>query len=330
MKTLKNLIVFIALLIGSVSCDGQMVPSIGQVILPRAVNEGIVEGTYITLAPATAQLQISSNAGVTFLGAGSTLTWRGCVMSENGQYQVAVNYDSSNGRIYYSSDFGATWAQSNAPVKLYYTVAASADLSYIIVGAKGGYLYRSLDKGQTWATASSVYSYYDYVTVNETGQYQAACDRDAIYVSSNYGASFTKKSTVSRSYIAIAVSGTGQYQVCAVQNGQLYFSTDYGNSWNVLPNSITANWISIAISNNGQYILGGLTSGITYRSSDFGASFSIAFNNTQTWWSSKISKSGKNQYLGATYLYRSTDYGVTWSQVSYFTGTSIRGIAIGN
>lgn len=55
MKTFKNLIVFIALLIGSVSCDGQMVPGIGQVICPRVststqvstLNYGLLYNFYV-------------------------------------------------------------------------------------------------------------------------------------------------------------------------------------------------------------------------------------------------------------------------------------------
>ena len=52
---------------------------------------------------------------------------------------------------------------------------------------------------------------------------------------------------------SVTASGTGQHQVFGLDNGQLYLSNDYGNSW-VISSSQNSYWTSIAISSTGQYL----------------------------------------------------------------------------
>jgi len=81
-----------------------------------------------------------------------------------------------------------------------------------------------------------------------------AFNNSSIYVSSDYGATFTAKGTA-RPYVCIAVSSTGKYQAAAANSNGLYFSTDFGNTWENVGISSESNWGGIKISTDGRIVL---------------------------------------------------------------------------
>jgi photosystem II stability/assembly factor-like uncharacterized protein len=139
------------------------------------------------------------------------------------------------------------------------------------------------------------------------------------------------------SYSRIMESSTGQYLVSVGQfTNTIITSNDYGNNWtsHTLPN-LTGGW-GIAISETGQYqYVTNLfidTTIYVYKSSDYGStwnevsSFDIGYQST-TYDNISVSFDGSIVVLvtsqfegGGCFIYKSTDYGVTFNEIQNFTG----------
>jgi len=139
-----------------------------------------------------------------------------------------------------------------------------------------------------------------------------------------------------KSFSAVAVNrGSGQYMVAGNSNissqpenwtaGYLYYSSNYGSSWT--QNSIFGYWKKIASSDNGEYIIAVEAYGKAYLSSNYGVSFTqiapppvivpIGINRFN---SAALSSNGQYQMIvgggsgnGISYVWVSTNYGVTWN-----------------
>ena len=135
----------------------------------------------------------------------------------------------------------------------------------------------------------------DDVTTSNDGKYVAAIctTNNKLYLSNNYGVTYRSITVAGTSLIRrVAISGTGQYIYClAQQTGQPAFivrSTDYGINWNTT-GAVTGSYYGITTNRTGQYVIIGAMDQ------------SEAFNSP---------------YL--TQIWRSTDYGVTFSRVSFY------------
>jgi hypothetical protein len=159
----------------------------------------------------------------------------------------------------------------------------------------------------------------------------------------------------------IASSYSGQYVLVAQTltsppygSGFLYVSNDYGTqtSWNTV--GLYDNWGTVAISGNGQYMLAGsyFQDGKIYKSSNYGASFTEITNLPYyngigeptikgLFSGTAISNDGQYQYITSTlnsslapssgsygYVWRSTDYGVTWTRIERLSYDSALSVAI--
>ena len=158
----------------------------------------------------------------------------------------------------------------------------------------------------------------------------------------------------------IASSYSGQYVLVAQTltsppygAGFLYISNNYGEqtSWNGV--GLYDNWGTVAISGNGQYMLAGsyYQSGKIYRSSNYGATFTEITNLpyytgegtpiTGLFVGSAISNDGQYQYITSMLnsslapssgsfgnVWRSTDYGVTWTRIQNQGSLSAMSVAV--
>ena len=148
----------------------------------------------------------------------------------------------------------------------------------------GGYLKKSNDSGISWYTAFANAGTSDWteVDVSQNGQYVFVIDTDYVLRSSNYGSEFSFSSVkfnLSAAFRDISVSRSGQYVVLVEDTGYIWTSNDYGINWTARTSAGSRQWQKCSISGNGQYML------------------ASAGNNHDR-------------------LYRSPDYGVTWSAVS--------------
>jgi hypothetical protein len=152
------------------------------------------------------------------------------------------------------------------------------------------------------------------VAISGSGQYQSIASYYTILRSADYGVTWTDVNTgVTDPYWqSIAMSESGEIQT-AVRYSQIYQSTDYGVSWTLLQTFSDVSFTNVEMSASGQYQTAVAGADYIYRSSDFGSTWS-SVGPIKEW--TNIAVSGSGQYQTATtaneYAYVSNDYGLTW------------------
>jgi hypothetical protein len=121
-----------------------------------------------------------------------------------------------------------------------------------------------------------------------SGQYQTVfynytTATQSVFISSNYGANWNNTVTqLNLPYaMSLVMSYSGQYQTMSIHPNTIYRSSDYGNNWSSysFPDSFMINSYNLAMSIDGQI------------------QYMVAFK----------------QYYKSIFLYKSTNYGITWS-----------------
>jgi hypothetical protein len=205
-------------------------------------------------------------------------------------------------------------------------VAVSQTTQYQVVceaGAVGYYKYSS-DSGTTWTNETiSSGTTYGQPMISDDGSFMAmivtVSGSQRIWVSSNYGSTWTE--TVGRNGNCIwDMSNTGQHMIAGT-NLDLYYSHDFGANWTI--GSLTGNFSSVSISDDGDTMIATKsTDTFTYTSQDGGANwaeptFSPTGNTTGV---VSMSASGQYVFIQSDYIWRSTDYGVTFTRLNSTSG----------
>jgi hypothetical protein len=148
------------------------------------------------------------------------------------------------------------------------------------------------------------------------------------------GDTWVQKTTVNRNWYGVAISDDGKYQTAVVNGGQIFLSSDFGESW--VATSTVDTWRKVGMSSTGQYQTVATQTRI-FTSSDYGQSWKQATVNNRTGnFGSDLVVSASGQYQ-ATYsspvtgfpsapgkIYTSEDYGNNWNYVqSYSTITGL-------
>lgn len=344
MKTLKNLIALFALLIGSVSCDSQIIPSVGQYVCPRASTTN-TDGMYmVAYASSGNALRYSSDYGVTWVGKIPTTGSNRVFINGDGSL-IAVTPSSVSGStdgIYKSVNGGTSWTFKavNTTTNDHYYLNGSYDGKYLALttvrsySPYTGYLYTSSDYGDTWTLNSLGYLWWNRIHCSATGQYMTTSinGTSKILLSSNYGSTFNYCSSMnSRNWQETAISGNGQYMFAQTYNSTiLAVSSDYGSTWTEKTAPITLlNGVGdISYDGKYQYWISFTSPYYLLRSSDYGATWaSITTNLGSIPRDLKCSGSGKYVLVGtsvATFL--SSNYGDSFSNVIAVSGY---GVSIG-
>jgi photosystem II stability/assembly factor-like uncharacterized protein len=126
----------------------------------------------------------------------------------------------------------------------------------------------------------------------------------------------------------ITMSDTGQYQTAVVDGGNIYVSTDYGNTW--IQKGSSRNWRGIAMSDTGQYQTAVVGGGQIYVSTDSGNTWTQK-GTSQSWSGITMSSDGVHQIAvvggdDGGYIYVSDDSGESWSpkdDVRYWSGVAM-------
>jgi hypothetical protein len=147
-------------------------------------------------------------------------------------------------------------------------------------------------------------------------------------------------------YAAVAA---GSLSLSSPSFGYLYVSNNYAAqpSWAVKTGPGVAQWSTLAISGNGQYLLAGTDEldGNLWMSSNYGVDWTeitnlpwLASTYHGPFAGSAISNTGQYQWVctsnrdgvaqGTSQLFRSTDYGATWSLIDYSPYATFTSIAI--
>ena len=208
----------------------------------------------------------SNNYGASWIQVIENADVRGTCISASGQYACI----STTATVYCSSNYGVSWATpfSLSYISgLYQTIAMSASGQYQItvlsnqsyVLNKGG-IYYSSDYGVTWTQSNITTINPQHGAMSASGKY--ACilmwNTSDICISNNYGVTWTYITTdipfggYPENLFNIAISASGQYQVIGKDYG-LYYSTNYGITWDEGFYAENMVFKSVAISANGQY-----------------------------------------------------------------------------
>lgn len=125
----------------------------------------------------------------------------------------------------------------------------------------------------------------------------------------------------------IKISSSGQYMIVVAddgnltnENGRVYTSNDYGNTWTERQPAGNDNkmWRAAGVNSSGQYMIVANYTGRLYTSSDYGITWierQPAGNVNDGWLN--VAVDGTGQYMASSdnsKLYGSDDYGITWTE----------------
>jgi murein DD-endopeptidase MepM/ murein hydrolase activator NlpD len=156
--------------------------------------------------------------------------------------------------IYYSWDYGVTWAQSNAPTTTNYAEACSNGNGKYWISTTGNTrtgLYYSSNYGQSWTQSNITTGRWDAIAMSENGQYCIAVtggngspNGSGFLYSSNYGATWTASATSPPAnpglngttvplFTQASSSSSGRYFYASSFSNGNWYSSNYG--WRIDP-----------------------------------------------------------------------------------------------
>jgi hypothetical protein len=231
------------------------------------------------VAAGSTNLCISTNLGVTWTFTSTVTNYWTCVASSaDGSKLVAGAYPNQGngevGGIFTSTNSGTTWTlQTNAPIKNYWiSVASSTDGNKLVAlantdtnGGLGG-IYTSTNSGITWTQTSATTNSWDSVASSADGNKLVAAawlsgffpgNGGSIFTSTNAGAMWFSNNVPVTNWQAVASSadGTKLVAVTSFYGGQIYASTNSGNTWLQVTNFPSLSWESVAQSADGNEIV---------------------------------------------------------------------------
>ena len=217
------------------------------------------------------------------------------VISDSGQYVYLIT-DITISKSY---DFGIRWETLNLPFDYPAYLAASGSGQYLYTFDNfydyNLTLYSSSDYGSTWENTHLFVmdNYLFQIATSFSGQYVAVLSSStdylscSVFVSFNYGKSwaitseFPLFSHQNRDVLFLSMSSSGQYLATNADSSGVYFSTDYGASWQL---SETEHYYSISMNGDGTVIAAGTQSGgfVYLGKSSLTSSTTTAISNTTT------------------------------------------------
>lgn len=171
------------------------------------------------------EVWISADSGVTWTQTtppdGAAHDFRGIAASASGSKVVL---GAQTGKIYTSTDYGATWVDRNLSRTWTY-FASSTDGTKLAGAVYGGQLYTSTDSGATWTARESARDWYS-IASSADGSQLVACvlTTGKLYVSSDYGVTWSPQD-VNRDWNAVAMSADGTKMAATDGSGFVYTST---------------------------------------------------------------------------------------------------------
>jgi len=238
---------------------------------------------YKTTDGGTTWTTITNTALMTQTDTSALPSWKGLSMSADGQY-ITVN--SYNGKMFVSSDFGATWTEAklsdgtNMGAKSFTSCAMSANGKFQTAVVESGYLYRSDDYGATFSVPTGMTSTesWKWVRMSRDGKYQLATVMvqyvgGYMVLSNDEGVTWTKitgqalvPNIDTYEYTSVSVSGDGRVMMATAFFSEVVRSEDYGQTWTGSANGhpSASRWDEIALSYDGKVVLAYLRSSYLY------------------------------------------------------------------
>ena len=201
------------------------------------------------------------------------------------------------------------------------SVTTNSTGSVIVAVTFQGIIYRSLDSGNTWTSTNSNV-HWGGVSSNQLGtQFVAYAIDGGIYTSMD-GATWMQTSAPNNAWTQVVSDASGRklvavsYYLGGNYNGFIYTSTDFGVTWNMMPNAPPSTWTSVSSDSSGTTLVAVCQatqrpdtpplSGSIYTSRDSGATWRQMSNSSTLWTAVATDKSGTNRaaiIAGAVYLF---------------------------
>jgi photosystem II stability/assembly factor-like uncharacterized protein len=242
------------------------------------------------------------------------------------------------GPLYLSTNSGASWNPSNAPVTNWNVMTMSADGSKLFAGLYQYFrpdpIYASVDGGATW-TPTGAPSTNDWIWLHcsADGQTVAAAFPSygqvpgGVFVSTNSGGAWGQPLQDYFDWPSVACSAEGRLMVASTGFGYpplFYRSTDSGQTWTALAPTNVPNSLLLEFSADGTKLIGANPGGGIFISTDHGDSWQATSAPSLGWGS--ISCSAEAQTVIAAFgshdgsnpvtpgpVYFSRDSGTTWT-----------------
>jgi len=320
-------------------------PPTGQIggTLPARRNLNVYSitsgSTDRTSDPSQWILEGSTNAGVSWSGRGATNGYflnpgeTRCWLTANPESFNAVRLNIITNRgnsavvrvgeltVYKLAPVVSPWYQTSLPSLPYgYSVASSADGSYLVAAGLDDQIYRSFTAGASWFQTLVGSNAWIAICSSADGNQMAGATYPGSLVT--FGNFYHAPSQPTAYWSDIACSSDCNTLVAA--GPYLYTSTDAGSSWN--QRATLQSWTCVAASADGTKMAAGFDGGVNpgkmWTSSNSGVTWQETTSPSKRWKSVASSAYGTKLYastLGET-VYRSLDSGGTWSATSLSNG----------
>ncbi len=214
-------------------------------------------------------IYVSIDSGVSWNATHTPDDWRGICSSNDGLKLAACAY---NGKVHLSDDGGLTWNTVDGN-RHFLSICCNINGNVISATEENGHIVTILNRGQNFYN-SDITGLWSSITCNSDGsKIYASVNPGYLFISIDNGTTFTQLSqlpTYQWTCINTSNFGNGQYIAACINNGNIYISQDYGQSWVIHESART--WKTIEISSDGQIVNAGVNTGYIYNSTDGGIS----------------------------------------------------------
>lgn len=243
--------------------------------------------------------------------------------SRNVQTLTAVNsvlFAGSNGAgVYRSTDSGASWTPSTGPVMMR-VVSIANDETTLYAGTYGSGVFRSTDNGASWAAINNDMTNRWITHVYCHGDTLQVCAFlnafSNFYISTDGGEHWSDRTI--DNYQAVASVSIGSHILIGKTSGLgVYLSDDGGWNWGgSTAGMLSLNVTSLAVLGSRVFVSTG-GGGVSY-SDDSGSTWIPSSNFQPTLSIYELAVAGNDIYAASSEAaYRSSDNGVTWTQVDH-------------
>lgn len=178
----------------------------------------------------------------------------------------------SGGAIYYSTNYGRTFARSSVTADTWHSLHANQGFSNLY--ATSSWLTRSTDGGYSWDRTDLPQRNWMSVAMSTDGWHVIAAaganknsnyNTGGLYLSTDGGDTWRLSSaSTTLNWYSVASDQTGQYLVAAAYGDGVYFSNDWGKTWYLSDAALhPANWKQITCDNTCQSSFVAITTGST-------------------------------------------------------------------
>eukprot|EP01032_Pedospumella_encystans_P009801 gene9801-11509_t len=225
-------------------------------------------------------------------------------------------------KIYKTSNYGANWVDTRAPVLEYRSVTVDSTGQIVAAAVNNGGIELSMNGGATWEPSFAPTLPWEEICSDDSGQYLVAVNtnfEDGIYWSDNFGYNWTAANTDAEEYVdwrSVTSDATGQYVVAAATDyGGIFVSSNFGKTWNET-NAPTNYWSSVSSDKSGVYLTAVINGGKIYTSNNSGLNWYPSNSPSLSWYSVASDATGQFLVAVAGYtpagIYNSMDYGLNW------------------